>query len=297
MSKKADAFDRNGDTLLLKICYNIGMYIEFVIADNFLLTFLAGAAAARLCHKRENVFRLMIASTVGTVVAVFYPYMRVGTALNLLIKTALGVVLCAILYYKTRRPITSSLFFFGCTFAFGGASYALGFVIYSSASGASEFSRKYPLFLTLGAGAAVYMCVRYAAKRLAVARARAPYEFGTEIEIFGEKLTFDAFLDTGNSVFDDKSGLPVIITDCARFTQKLGESGAHEFLKNIDRFRNLEITTAAGKAKAYILKPTAVTVYSDGHGHKINAMLGIVGGQFCAAHEMLLGPAIASEGL
>ncbi len=298
LRKKADAFDRNGVTLFSEICYNIGMYIEFVIADNFLLTFLAGAAAARLCHKRENVFRLMIASTVGTVFAVFYPYMRVGAAANLAIKGALGVVLCMILYFKTRRPITSSLLFLGCTFAFGGASYALGLIIYSSASGASEFSMKYPLFLTLGTGAAVYMCVKYAAKKLVVARARAPYEFGTEIEIFGEKLTFDAFLDTGNSVFDEKSGLPVVITDCARFTSKLGESGAREFLKNIDRFRSLEIVTAAGRAKAYILKPTAVTVYSDGHGHKINAMLGIVGGgKFCAAHEMLLGPAIASEGL
>ena len=298
MRKKTDAFDTNGVTLNARICYNIGMYIEFVIADNFLLTFLAGASAARLCHKRENVFRLFVASTLGTVAAVFYPFITAGAWAQAAIKLALGTVLCAILYFRTKRPITSSLLFFGCTFALGGASYALGLVIYSSAGGAAEFSRKYPLFLTLGAGGVVYLCVKYIAGKLAIARARAPYEFGAEVEIFGEKLRFDAFLDTGNSVFDEKSGLPVIITDCARFTAKLDESGAAEFLKNMDRFRSMEIVTAAGKAKAYLLKPSAVTVYSDGQWHKINAMLGIVGGgKFCAAHEMLLGPAIASEGL
>ena len=275
------------------------MYIEFVIADNFLLTYLAGAAAARLLSKRENVVRLLIAATVGTIAAVFYPFISVPSWALLVIKLSLGVALCAILYVKTRRPITSSLLFFGCTFAFGGASYALGLIIYSSAGGASEFSRKYPLFLSLGAGATVYLCVKYVSKKLISSRARAPYEFGTEVEIFGNKLTFDAFLDTGNGVIDDKSGLPVIITDFARFIAKLDESGSREFLKKVDSYRRLDIVTAAGKASAYLIEPTSVTVYSDGQSHRINAILGVVGGKgkFCAAHEMLLGPALLSEGL
>ena len=272
------------------------MYIEFVIADNFLLTYLAGAAAARLLSKRESIVRLLIAATVGTVVAVFYPFIRASAWALLAIKLALGAVLCAILYAKTRRPITSSLLFFGCTFAFGGASYALGLIIYSSAGKASEFSSKYPLFLSLGAGGIVYLCVKYVSKKLLSSRARAPYEFGTEVEVFGEKLNFAAFLDTGNGVIDDKSGLPVVITDFARFTSKLHEDGTREFLKSVDSLRRLDIVTAAGRASAYLIQPTSVTVYSDGQSHRINAILGVVGGgKFCASHEMLLGPALLSE--
>lgn len=278
------------------------MYIEFVIADNFLLTYLAGSAAAMLSHGRANVWRLLIASTVGTVVAVFYPYMHLGAAAQIAVKLSLGLVLCAIIFLKTLRPITSSLLFFGCTFAFGGASYALGLIIYSSASKAAAFCSKYPLFLTLGTGAIVFLCMRYTVNRLKPPRARAPYEYTVEVEVFGKTLRFAAFLDTGNCVFDCRSGLPVIITDAERFSAKLDVNSSREFLKRLHEFRKIPVKTPAGEASAYIIKPTSVTVYSDRHGHKIDAVIGLVGGAnrsntFSSAHELLLNPAVIAEGL
>ncbi|MCM1368192.1 MAG: sigma-E processing peptidase SpoIIGA [Roseburia sp.] len=277
------------------------MYIEFVIADNFLLTYLAGACAAMMCHKRANVWRLLAAATVGTVVAVFYPYMRLNAAAQLAVKLSLGIVLCVIVFLKTERPIASSLMFFGCTFAFGGANYALGLALYSSASAATAFCLKCPLFITLGTGAAVFLCARYIVGRLRAPRARAPYEYAVCVDVFGTTLRFSAFLDTGNCVFDDRSGLPVIITDAERFAAKLNESASREFLKHLHEFRKLDVSTAAGKTSAYIIKPTGVTVYSDRRGHTIEAVLGLVSGgktsAFSAAHELLLNPAAMTEGL
>lgn len=274
------------------------MYIEFVILDNFILTYIAGAIATALCHKRANVWRLLASSTVGTVVAVFYPLMKIGVTAQIAIKAALWIVLSCILFVKTSRPITSSLLFLCCTFALGGASYALGLVIYSSDGEAKEFSRKCPLFIVLGAGAVVYLCARYALKRLRVLRARAPYEYGTDVEIFGKKLTFSAFLDTGNCVFDDKTGLPLVITDCERFMKKLDNESSREFMKNLDRFRQITVRTAAGASKAYVIKPTKITVYSASGQHTINAMVGLVGGRvFSSDHEMLLSPVAVAEEL
>lgn len=273
------------------------MYIEFVIADNFLLTFLAGATAAGLCHKRVDVFRLMAAATVGTVVAVFYPYMRLGVAMQFVVKITLGVALCFIMFFKTKRPITSSLLFFGSTFAYGGACYALGLIIYSDAAKAAAFSRRYPLFMTLATGAVVFLAARYVIKRLKAARARAPYELGADVEVLGKCLHFEAYLDTGNCVFDDVTGLPVIITDCERFSKKLNGEAAFEFLKNIDRFRLLTVKTPAGESRARMVGPCRVTVYSADEPHKIDAMVGLVGGRFSSAHEMLLNPAIMAEGV
>ena len=283
--------DKLGD-----ICYNIGMYIEFVILDNFVLTYLAGAIATALCHKRANVWRLIASATAGTVVAVFYPLMKIGVTAQIAVKAALWVILSCILFIKTPRPILSALLFLCCTFALGGASYAFGLVIYSSAGGAEEFSRKCPLFIVLGAGTVVYFCARYAIKRMRILRARAPYEYGTDIEVFGKRLTFSAFLDTGNCVFDDKTGLPIVITDCERFMKKLDGESSREFLKNLDRFRQITVRTAAGSSKAYVIKPTKITVYSAAGQHTINAMVGLVGGHsFSADHEMLLNPAAVAE--
>ena len=278
--------------------YTRRMYIEFVIADNFLLTYLAGATAARICHKRLRVWRLVLASAVGTAVAVFYPFMRVGFVLQFVIKLSLGAALCVIMFAKTPKPITSSLLFFGCTFAYGGACYAIGLMFYGNSSAAGEFCRKCPLFLVLGTGAAVYLAARYCVKRMKPAHARAPYEYGTDVEVFGSVLHFDAFLDTGNCVFDGKTGLPVIITDAERFSEKLGAAAAIEFSKKLDSLRKIRARTPAGTAEVYIVEPSRITVYSDRHGHKIKAVIGLVGGRkFSGAHEMLLNPAVIAEGV
>ncbi|MCH5162853.1 MAG: sigma-E processing peptidase SpoIIGA [Clostridiales bacterium] len=277
-------------------CYNRGMYIEFVIADNFLLTYLAGATAVGLCHKRVDVFRLLTASAVGTVVAVFYPFMRLNTAAMFAVKISLWLVLCFIMFFKTKRPITSSLLFLGSTFAYGGACYALGLVIYSDAAKAAAFSRRYPLFLVLSAGAAVFLCSRYIIRRLQAARAHAPYELTADVEVLGARLRFDAFLDTGNSVFDDVTGLPVIITDCERFGKKLDGQAAFEFLKNVDNFRKMKVKTPAGETDARMIGPAHVTVYSADEPHKIDAMVGLVG-KFSSSHELLMGPAVVAEGV
>ena len=274
------------------------MYIEFVIADNFLLTYLAGAAATRLCGNKVCVWRLIVAATVGTAVAVFYPFIRAGAYGLLAVKLSLWAVLCVIMYYKTPRALVASLMFLGCTFAFGGATYAIGLILFSSSAKADAFTRKCPLFVTLGIGAAVYGCVRYCIKRMRLPHARAPYEYGAEIVFGGKSMKFSAFLDTGNCVFDGRTGLPVIITDADSFAQKLDGAAAIEFVKRLPSLRKITARTHGGNTEIYIVEANEITVYSDRHGHKINAMVGLVCGQnkkFSKEHELLLNPAAMTE--
>ncbi|MCX4313457.1 MAG: sigma-E processing peptidase SpoIIGA [Clostridia bacterium] len=275
------------------------MYIEFVILDNFLLTYLAGTSAARLCHCKPCVWRMLAASAVGTAVAVFYPFMRINGWAMFAVKATLWAVLSAVMYAGTPRALTKGMAFLGCTFMFGGASYALGLIIYAEPSKAAAFTRKYPLFITLGTAAAVYCSVRRAVKRLRVPRARAPYEYGTQVEIFGAKLDFHAFLDTGNCVFDGKTGLPVVIVGASDFAQKLDGAAAVEFAKKLPELRTMTVRTPSGESEIFILQPSRITVYSDRRGHTINAMVGLVrgGNSFSHTHEMLLNPAAMTEGI
>ena len=276
------------------------MYIEFVIADNFLLTYLAGATATRLCHNKVCVWRVMLAAAIGTAIAVFYPFMRGGAAAQFAVKLALWIALSVVMYFKTPRAIAESIMFLGCTFAFGGASFALGLILYSDMTQANAFSRKCPLFLVLGTASIMYLCIRYCIKRLRLPRARAPYEYGTEIEIYGERLRFAAFLDTGNCVFDGDSGLPVVITDVDSFTAKLNSVAVVEFAKRLPKLRRISARTHAGLADIILVRPTRITVYSDRRGHTINAMVGLVSGagkSFAPTHEMLLNPAVMTEGV
>ena len=146
----------------------------------------------------------------------------------------------------------------------------------------------------------MYVTIRYCIKRLRVPMSRAPYEYGTVVSVFDTTMKFAAFLDTGNCVFDARSGLPVVITDIERFTDKLDGAAAVKFAKSLPKLRKMTAKTPAGEAEMYLVQPTEITVYSDRHGHKINAMIGLIGGQgkkFSDLHEMLLCPAAMTEGV
>ncbi|MCH5155246.1 MAG: sigma-E processing peptidase SpoIIGA [Clostridiales bacterium] len=271
------------------------MYIEFVIVDNFMLTYLAGALAARLCHIKARVWRLIVASTVGTAVAVFYPFI-VSIWLSLAVKLGLWVILSIIMYIKTPRCCVSAVVFLGCTFALGGACYAVELCL-CGGKNVTEFVMKYPIFLVMSCGVIVYIGGRYCIRRLRVPRVRAPYEYGTEVSVFDTTIKFAAFLDTGNCVFDARSGLPVIITDIERFTDKLDGMAAVKFAKVLPTLRTITASTPAGTAVIYLVQPNEITVYSDRQWHKINAMVGLIGDgrRFSDTHEMLLCPAAMTE--
>ena len=272
------------------------MYIEFVIVDNFLLTFLAGSAAARLCHIKPRLWRLIVGSVVGTAVAVFYPFITSLWA-SLAVKLCLWVALSFIMFFGAPRCFVAAIVFLGSTFALGGACYAVMLAL-CGGKNVGEFVAKYPICLVLICGVAVYSGVRYCVGRLRIPRVRAPYEYGTEVSVFDTTLKFAAFLDTGNCVFDAKSGLPVIITDIDRFTDKLDGAAAIGFAKTLPKLRTMTAATPAGNAVIYLVKPEAITVYSDRQRHKINAMVGLIGGQgkrFSSTHEMLLSPAVMTE--
>lgn len=269
------------------------MYIELVILNNFLLTYLAGSAAMRLCRGRICAWRFVAASTVGTCIAVFYPFMDGGRAVELVIKFALWAVLSVIMYYKTPSFRAASIVFLLCTFAFGGVAYAIELCAFGHTDNVSTF------FGLCGCIAA-YGAIRLLAARLRVLRVRAPFEYVVEIEALGTKLMFAAFLDTGNCVYDSETNLPVIVTDVDRFTDKLDTAAATAFLKLRPRLRRISALTPAGEVEICLLRPTRITVYSDRHGHTIDAMVGLAvgqGGRFSRVHEMLIGPETVSEGV
>ena len=272
------------------------MYIEFVIIDNLLLTYLAGSAAARLCHIKARTWRLIVGAAVGTAVAVFYPFIKSVWA-SIAVKLALWVVLSFIMYFRTPRCFVSAVVFLGCTFALGGACYAVELAL-CGGKNVAEFVAKYPISLVLVCGVIVYFGLRYCIRRLNVPRVRAPYEYQTESSVFDTTVKFSAFLDTGNCVFDAKSGLPVLITDIDRFTDKLDGRAAVGFAKKLPSLRTMTLSTPAGTTVIYLVQPSEIAVYSARRRHKINAMIGLVGGQsksFSSSHEMLLCPSVMTE--
>ena len=75
-------------------CYNRDMdvYIEYVIIDNFVITFMIAALTYKLMLKHVAKLRSAIAAVVGTAIAIAYPFVY-NDVLVIVIKLGLWVAL------------------------------------------------------------------------------------------------------------------------------------------------------------------------------------------------------------
>lgn len=118
-----------------KKIYSVSMsiYIEFVIIDNLLFTSMICFASYVLIKQKPVYLRIAIASVVGTIVAIFYPFVQ-NIVLLILIKILLCLTETVILFRKHK--VLGCLSFLCCTFALGGAQFCIGYAYFGSVEAA-----------------------------------------------------------------------------------------------------------------------------------------------------------------
>lgn len=277
------------DAFFRFMVYNVRMYIETVILNNFVLTFIAARLSSTLLCKRASLSRVLIASVLGTVAAVFYPFIYLPTVALVGIKTAVCVGMCLILFIKTYRAIASSLVFIGITFAIGGACFAVGFFVYGNTVAAQSLFDIIPLYIVLIIGVSVYAIAK--AVFLAVRKRVYGIAFSRKcrLRIFGSDITLSAFYDSGNSTYDAKSGLPIVLAPIKTFLRKIPSRASVEFMRCLTVSRKTQVKTAGGTTNVYLMKPNEFVLYSDGGKHKIlEVMLGLFSGDEMTDYDLIL---------
>lgn len=245
------------------------MYIEFVILDNFALTWIAASAASRFSATKIRRWRIAIAAVFGTGAAVAYPFIPLSYPYLLTIKIAVGILLCVILFTKTGRPILSSIYFFGFTFAIGGAAFAAMFIISGSYEKARQFSYNVPLFVPLLCAVFVFFISTKISNHYKARRCKSTYTYRAQLTLYGTKLELVGFLDSGNTVYDTVSGLPVVFCYGRRIAQKLDAGALIRFLKATENAKTVSIYTVSGKCETVLIKPEKFVLYLDKGKNKI----------------------------
>ena len=277
------------------------VYIEYVILDNFTITFFIAVLTYKIMLKRVAKLRVMFAAAVGTGVAIVYPYVY-NDVLVMLIKLGLWFVLSLMLFVGKRKFLLCSLVFFAVTFLFGGLVFGLNYLVCGdvyAAMRASPFN--IPISIIFIAVATGY-CV---SKKIAVALHRrkdalgAIYDFS--LTLFGKTVELRGLMDTGNRLYDEKSGLPIVIIGIKYLTNVLNEkqlialtTGRGESLQREARY--IKISTVVKDVKILLLKPDSFILYSDKGEHILYDVT--VGVSFAAINDSvkyaaILHPALA----
>lgn len=278
------------------------VYIEYVIVDNMIINSIVGILSLRALKLKVSAPRILLSAALGTVYSIFFPSLKLPYAVNIVLKVLSGMSLCFILLkrFSFKRFITLFLCFLFITFLLGGAIFAILFFLGANFYDITSFAHdyKFPVSLVILAAFIIGVILR----RLFVTAHRSNdaerYIRRAQISYGGRQITVDAFIDSGNSLYDIDSGLPVIVVNANSFINLLDEEQARQFLlgRGLPGARYMPFSTLSGKNnKMLVVKPEKVVLYSKTSENTIyDVMLGIsrTGFKGTAVYQAILHPSL-----
>ncbi len=247
------------------------VYIEYAFIDNFIIDFILLRISTKCAKIKTSFLRLFIASIVGTIVALVLPLFSINEYFILPIKIMLGLLITYLSgsVIKFKDYIYLNLYFFAFTFLSGGAIIAL--FNFAGIDYEKYFILNYDSFMPIGITfLLVYLTaygLLYLVNKLIRSLETESFMRKCEVIINGKKITAQGFIDTGNKLYDNVSGLPVIVAS-KLFIKKLAVNGA---LPN--SYKKLKIETAGGESTIKIFYIDKLLIYKGVNANIYNNVL------------------------
>lgn len=245
------------------------VYIEYVIIDNLIMDYLLLKLTCALLQVKSCKFNLVLGAVLGAIIASFVPLLRVNRAMEFIIKLILG---CAVALVGAKHKSLFGYFkFFNLfvllTFLMGGA--ILG--IYSLLGvDVADLNLQKPSLLPVGINLLCAYLLYVIIKRISlsvVKKLQHSTYCDVELTAHGSTVKLRAFIDSGNTLIDAKSGLRVIVTT-PRVAKVLFGQGEKPF-------RYMPITTASGFGFIGLYELDEVLVKSSGKARFFSCELGV----------------------
>lgn len=258
----------------------MGVYIEYVLIDNFVIDYLMIEATFATTGLRYSRVRLFLCAILGAVIALIYPLLQVHAVILTAVKILSGllIILLANNYKKIKTYYVNALIFFGYTFLTGGAIMGL-FNIFSI-----HYSTESSIALMFIPAYAVIRAVVGVVKHIYRQKDVMCAVRECEMTAFGITISARGFVDTGNAIFDEDSPVIFITKDLAmRFL-----SGK---IKDI-KFKKLTVGTVNGKAEKMAFKIETIKIYNGTTVNIHNNVTSCIVNDIGEGYSVILHPAL-----
>lgn len=264
-------------------------YIEVVIIDNMIVTGSIAILSYVLLGMRVRKLRTLLAAIFGTAISITYPFWQMSTPLLIASKIIIGIMLGIILFAGLHKVVQGVFSFFVLTGLMGGICIMTQYILTGDIGEALTGTPVLPYCVPTLIAVITTLLVRaiiVAAKRQ---RLKSAYNYKVRLTIAGKAVELQGYLDTGNSLYDDKSDLPIVIIKKSSLEKAYGHEA---LLENICGFKVIETVTSK-TGKIFLIKPDDFLLYYGKHGNKHNdVMLGISEVDFSRQEDMLLHPSV-----
>lgn len=264
------------------------VYIEIVMLDNLVMTSsIAGMSYASL-GIRVHKFRTAMAAMLGTIISLTYPFWKMATPLMIIAKLAVGCILGLILFAGLEKPLLGIVVFFVQTALVGGICIFANYLITGDVGDALTGVPVLPYAVPSCIAALTFFFVRSIIRIAKRKRTDAGYKFDVEMSLGGKTARLKGYLDTGNSLYDDCTSLPIVVVKLSSLDSAFGHAAV---IGSIVGYKRIE--TVSGHGKIFLIRPDNFRLYSGEIMNKYSdVMLGVTELGFSRKEDMLLHPSV-----
>lgn len=190
------------------------VYIDVLFAVNMILDYFILLTVSRVLHRQDKRLRLLLGAGVGALYAlcIFLPEMGILCTAGLKALLSIGIVLAAYRFSTLKSFLQLLGLFYLVSFLFGGLIFALylfctppGMLL---RNGVVYFDLS-PVTLILAAGACYVVIVLFSR----LVRRHENRFYNLSVTVDSKTVSVPAMLDTGNSLCDPLSGMPVLVAE------------------------------------------------------------------------------------
>lgn len=186
----------------MKILIELSLIINILV--NF---FILKCTSASLKIKCKFAF---LSSMLGAIIALIVPMFNISVVVNLIIQVLLSSAMCLICFEikPFKKFLVTYAIFFGYTFMFGGACYAV-----------SNVFGQIPLVAVLCVAGVGYIISQLVIKYQNKIRRLRQFSFKVVLHVGEKIIEEEGFLDSGNVLYDPITNKPIILITYDVFSQ------------------------------------------------------------------------------
>lgn len=273
--------------------YNFFMYvyIEYAILDNLIINYLLIKSACACAKVKTKFILLFLSSLLGTIIAIVLPILNLSNESALIIKILLSFLMPLISskFLSFKSYFLTFIFFILFTFLCGG--FIIAIFNFSGVDYEIYYSLNYDSPIPIGITVFLVYIITKLLKKLVfyLIKERNVGSFMRRCVLIVNKTKYQVygFIDSGNSLYDTNSGLPVIVASKNLF-DKIQKNGIKKSVSTI------EFSTVNGKSLMELYVIDKLMIYN---GEKVNifnnVLLGATNFSFNSKEfELLLHPSL-----
>ncbi|MHB1392291.1 MAG: sigma-E processing peptidase SpoIIGA [Clostridia bacterium] len=203
------------------------VYADVILLENLIMNYLILWSTARLTRYSCSKINLVIASLLGAVYAVLSYFPGYSYLFSFFMKVLFSILIVIVAYTPTHFHLLLKLtgIFYIVSFVFGGAAFGLFYFIngLNLTSNGISFIKDFPIKVLVVAVIIAYITIKYSWDYVQHRIKRERLIVKVEMSFDKKQLCLDALVDTGNSLKDPITNVPVMIMDYSIIRELLPE--------------------------------------------------------------------------